>query len=836
MNYSFKIICNAIWIFSMLFMSEIKAYSLSNDFLYSNSSDTSINKLVEPYSKLKGKKNGSRISFSPDPLINVRWKNPIATDDLEIYELTPQEITCDITNAATWNKKGKRIVIIKDCNLMFDFGQVNAAWLEFECEDLHGASLQSSISEYNEPGVVNEGPAHPHKTDFPKKYGNSYRLVLNRLFYEGVRYAWIHLKYINKPIIIKNVRLVCQTKPANYEGSFISNNERLNRIWYTAAYTVRLNLLKDYFGAILMDRGDRYSWTGDAYISQAAALVSFGNYDFVKKNIYNTAEQYNRIESYSLYWILSLIDYFMYTGDNATLDDLTENACRKLEMAYENTKKTTYLGFYGWDERLGAGFENPNIREAQIAYKALSIQTWKSFAAIMEKRGKNDIACKFKKYAKEQTEEVLCNPKWYKELGVFAVSDAINATIPSNTEYSALWKEIYSERLQRVSYSPFNQFFIINAMGAMKRYAEALNTIDDCWGGQLDYGATTFFEVFRPSWNLSKFAKNDAPVNNQCGYTSFTHPWSAGVAKWLSEEVLGIKPLVPGFDSFQVCPHLTNSLSFVHGTVPTPKGKIEFEIDVKKRTGHLFVPVGTNAKLYLPTMGGSISKIVVNGRTMGFNKFDSTHILLPELSEGKYQFTFSYAGIIESSGIQDSIVYHYPPSTVREDTITQGNWKGVYGSKGYMLFNYDRSNSHRMCLPSGCNSVKLLRNGNTLYKNSEHDVRSLISDRDDDISRHLGVIYTQDPKACLQTMTIDLDYNASKAYKLSLYFVDWERSGRRSAIEIFNLNNFKILAPVHIVKFYGMGRYITFELKEPVRIRINQVRGPNASCAGIFID
>lgn len=55
-----------------------------------------------------------------------------------------------------------------------------------------------------------------------------------------------------------------------------------------------------------MERSDRHSWTGDAHTSQAAALVAFGNYDFVRKNILYTAEQFNGILSYSLYWVSEL--------------------------------------------------------------------------------------------------------------------------------------------------------------------------------------------------------------------------------------------------------------------------------------------------------------------------------------------------------------------------------------------------------------------------------------------------------------------------------------------------------------------------------------------------
>ena len=113
------------------------------------------------------------------------------------------------------------------------------------------------------------------------------------------------------------MRLVCQTKPVNYEGSFASDNELLNKIWYTAAYDVRANLKEDYLAAILVDRGDRHSWTWDAYLSQAASLAAFGNYDFILKNLRYTAVRSNGIESYELYWILSLIDYYEYSGDAA---------------------------------------------------------------------------------------------------------------------------------------------------------------------------------------------------------------------------------------------------------------------------------------------------------------------------------------------------------------------------------------------------------------------------------------------------------------------------------------------------------------------------------------
>lgn len=74
----------------------------------------------------------------------------------------------------------------------------------------------------------------------------------------------------------------------------------LNCILYMSAYNTKANFT-NYFGAILMNRGDRHSWTGDSYPAQAASLPAFANYDFVLKNLYSTAERPNGIESYELY-------------------------------------------------------------------------------------------------------------------------------------------------------------------------------------------------------------------------------------------------------------------------------------------------------------------------------------------------------------------------------------------------------------------------------------------------------------------------------------------------------------------------------------------------------
>ena len=156
-----------------------------------------------------------------------------------------------------------------------------------------------------------------------------------------------------------------------------------------------------------------------------------------------------------------------------------------------------------------------------------------------------------------------------------------------------------------------------------------------------------------------------------------------------------------------------------------------------------------------------------------------------------------------------------------------------------MLFSYDTAGAHRVKQPDRIRSIVYAnydRMGHVHYADAAGDPRALRSDRRGDGSRSLGAIVTRDPVACWQVMTVDLDARDTEPYRISLYFADYERAGRRSAFEIFDLRTKELLAPVYMVRDYGEGKYVTFEASGSVRIRICQVRGPNAACSGIFFD
>ncbi|MCC8425828.1 alpha-L-rhamnosidase C-terminal domain-containing protein [Mucilaginibacter sp. UR6-11] len=791
------------------------------------------------YQAITAKRSGATNPLSPDPLVNYSWPNPKATDDLQTYSLHSVSFK---TNDAGFDmskfKEDNLITVKGKGDIRFDFGRTNAGWLEFESDDLTD-SIALSISEYNEPAIVNEGALHRFKTLAPVKHGNTYRLELNPELYEGVRFGWVHVLSHKKNWHIKNLRLICQIKPTNYKGSFACSDPELTRIWYTGAYTVKLNLLKSYFGAILMERSDRQSWTGDAYPSQAASMVAFGNYDFVKANLINTSGLDNGIASYSLYWVLSLIDYVNYSGDTEFGEKYIENACEKLDKAYQNYGKSPRLGFYGWDERLGAGFENPDNPETENAYSMLSIRSWAEFGRLMKQIGRADLAEKYTGYAQAKINEERNQNSWLTTFGLHASADAVNTGLTNFHEDSVFYQLNYTDRVNRVSYSPFNEYFIIGALAKMQRYDDALSSVKDVWGGQLRYGGTTFFEVYRPSWNQI-LANNDAPVNNQCGYTSLTHPWSAGVVKWLSEEVLGIKPLEPGFSVFRILPHLGSRLTSVKGVTPTVHGLICVDFNLRSGINRFTIPTGAIAKSVAIPLAGTISSVSLNGRLIlhtGMSRknieIKDRYLNLYEVTPGKYECRIIYKSV-NNQTLTKEVAWKYAINKITQDSLTGGQWIKRYGKDGYMLFNYFNSGKHLQKLPTCISAIGLRHEANVLHTIATPG-NYLLTDTAG-FAHHLGAITTRDPKACLQTMTLDIKVTDSNVHQIALYLLDWDSKDRRSAIEVFDLKTLNLLAPVQLVKNYQKGKYMVFNYSGSIRIRINQITGKNAALSGVFFD
>ncbi|MSR63987.1 MAG: hypothetical protein EXS08_16305 [Planctomycetes bacterium] len=799
--------------------------------------------IEEPYAYVQGGSfSGTAVAESPDPLVAYRWTDPKPSDALQIYLLQPKFVSADPPQAfarvASLTSASPDVTVQGIGAIRLDFGVESAAWIEFDSPDCPG-EVEMSISEYNEPGV--------EKTRAPVQHGNTYRLELNDELYDGVRFAWIRVTGWHAPWHITGIRAVCQVKPTNYAGSFACSDPLLTRSWYMAAYGVKAALCNDYFGSILMDRGDRMSWTGDAHPAQAAALVALGNTEFVRRNLENTANQDNGIRSYALYWVLSLLDYYRYTGDADALRHYLDNACTKLDTAFADFGKDPALSFYGWDERLGAGFEIwfwPSA-EPQRAYEMLAIRTWREFADAMEHIGRSDLRERYAGHARTRLAELSQKSGWYSSFGVHAAADALNTGLLDQETRDALYTKELSDRVNRLSLSPFNEYFILQALARLGKWDDALWTVRDMWGGMLEYGGTTTFEVYRPSWNRI-IAANDAVPNAQCGIVSLCHPWGAGVVPWLSEQVLGIVPTAPGFTTYDIRPHLGSTLTRVCGSTPTPAGEIRASFDLDTGAAQVHAPLGTLGRLCVPKAGRAITRISINGELAFDGQFhalrgiagaseDPEFVNFDGLEPGEYSIATVYRGRVAAAAPPPEL---YAARLLKQDTTTGGDWGGVYGRDGFVLCSYRPDGTDQQSLPSYVSSLdffrafpKAGRPDSTIWAASTADHRALASDAANSTPRTAACTSNND-----QTMSVAIRVMDSGKHRIALYFVDWEKRGSRSAVELFDADTLRMLAPVSLVRGHAGGVYLVYECEGPVKFRFNKVRGELVTLSGIFFD
>lgn len=754
-------------------------------------------------------------SHSPDPLRGYVWedrflRNP--REPLQCYAALPVEATVEsgrIEGIKTLGRQGSVLVISGPCSLRVDFGVEAAAWLEFESGDLNG-EVELSISEYNTPGVVNHGPKSPRKTAAPERVGaDTWRLRLNDLCYEGVRFGWVHVRSCLKPWHLRNLRAVCQIKPANYRGSFQSNAPLLDRIWETGAYAVKLNLLEDHMGAILMDRGDRHSWTGDALITQAVSLVAFGNFDFVRLNTERMQDDDNGIETYALHWVRLLADYVLRSGDATFWKGQLPRVAAKLEHAAMMAQGSDFLGyraFCGHDDRFGGFVEDTPPANLRY-YRFLARRAAREVLTLLDALPAADASPIVRRAAHDvvQTVDRLVSADT-AELGLHEGSEALTSGAMADPRpREALAGRIYRDPVRTVSYSPFNGHFVLEGMAAAGRWNEAAALLDRCWGGMLRLGATTFWESFRAEW-ADCLAPNDPVFCGTHGLTSLCHPWSSGPTRWLSDHVLGVTPATPGFAEVKIAPS-PGLVAECRGTVPTPRGDIAIERSNGAIRVHL--PPGTRGV-------GPAGEPLRSGENVLTEPHRPRSVsLAPSAVRHEWEWLQDATPATQLGDNWAWIAFAARPD--RDEK------KGLNNCPVQILADIE-GEVHEPALANGPATSR-----NALARR-EHWSASASSP----LLR--GALRGRGPGPCQQTVRVRLLGDFSGIEEVALYFDDPRGENLIVAVDVLAEPDRHLVLPVRQVRDFRGGRVLRFRPQGPCLLRVcNRIDKPDTTLSGIAL-
>lgn len=389
--------------------------------------------------------------------------------------------------------------------------------------------------------------------------------------------------------------------PLEYKGAFRCNEEVINRVWDTAAYTFHLNSREFFLDGI---KRDRWVWSADAYQSFFVNRYLFFDRDIEKRTLIALGGKrpfvmhINTIMDYTFFWLISLHDYYMTYGDRPFLEQIAPQMDEVMEFCLGRTDEDGFVRerkgdwiFIDWApmDRTGA------LCGEQILYaKALEC-----YAVICEVIGKEDKGCR----AKAANLQKAVFEKFYDpEKRVFIdswESGKRNVTRHSNIlaylflpctakqKQDIYERVILNDQVAQIT-TPYFKFYE-NQVHCMQGNGGILEqSIREYYGSMLETGATTLYEEYDPK---KKGAEHYAMYGNPYE-KSLCHAWSASPIYLLGCFRLGVRNTGVAYETFEVRP-VCGDLKEFSGRVPVPGGTVSVSVNGQEVRVLSDIPGGT---------------------------------------------------------------------------------------------------------------------------------------------------------------------------------------------------------------------------------------------------
>jgi hypothetical protein len=445
--------------------------------------------------------------------------------------------------------------------------------------------------------------------------------------------------------------------PADYRGWFLSSDDQLNKMWYSGAYTLQLNLkpaglngladMRIYDGA----KRDRSIWTCDLLVQAPAAISSLGDAgaayvrssldvllstqradgalpgspDFRKGN--NPAGSplfYSN--NYSGCGARGAVSYYRYTGDSAYITGILP-ALRN-ELAYNNTFLDANNLVVSNDRDYWQATQTGEVTKYSIDYyTVLKEMAWlERQVGSAANADAND--------AKAEAVKTAVNARlWNPQLGAYGQSsDHLDVLVEDANALALQYGIVPADRRDSVLTALKQLWTPYGAIIGPGLKDPTGHTIEPFGNGMETAGrftagdATGALDLMRRTWGpmvdpanplytagLWEFKNDTGTVNRATA--SLAHGWAGSPTVQLTELVLGVTPVDPGYATWSIKPH-TGALLWTEGVVPTKYGDITAKWlstpNDNVFTLHTQTPAGTSGTIAVPATDRSL--IIVNGR------------------------------------------------------------------------------------------------------------------------------------------------------------------------------------------------------------------------------
>lgn len=433
-----------------------------------------------------------------------------------------------------------------------------------------GESLSEAMSAVGQKGACNDHSVRDFEIPLPSYSDQEWGQT-------GFRFVKIELCEQDAGISLKSALAVFIYRDLEYKGSFRCSDEKINKIYDTAAYTCHLNLQHMVWDGI---KRDRLVWIGDMHPEMLTVRSVFGPLDIIAKSLDFASDQaplplyMNGMASYSLWWLIIVWDWYFYTGDIDFLKSEGEYARSLLKQLCgkvgEDGGDCLESYFLDWPTHQKPISEKSGVR----ALLKIALSKGQKLCSAL---GDEELA----KLCGKKAEALAKLPPEHQNQKQTAAVAAL-AGLLSDNEAANVIKDGGVKGL-----SSYLLFYTLKELSKTDPEC-ALSLLKDYECRQLDRGATTFFEDYDVSWeqnagDILSLSKNEDIHGDRGDYCykgfrhSLCHGWASGAVPFLAECVAGIEIAEPGCKKIRISPKMCG-LDFIDVSYPTPLGILKAEI------------------------------------------------------------------------------------------------------------------------------------------------------------------------------------------------------------------------------------------------------------------
>ncbi len=301
-------------------------------------------------------------------------------------------------------------------------------------------------------------------------------------------------------------------------------------------------------------------------------------------------------DEFAAWFVPVLYDYFLYSGDAATLRRLYPNVLKLMDYLAAHTAPDGHFVQRMETSKHAMAY---NLALGDTSSRAfMDILLWKcrtDAAAISAACGDGESRRRFSAEAARTAESVRAR-HWNAKGGFFRRSDRdggfgfeANALALATRFATPAEAASIAPRLKRTGHGKFQA---LAARGLMEYgFMDA---------GLAAIAAGNWFKLLDPRWKGAR-TTTECMAMHRRGWGDESHPDTA-IAGILSACVLGVEPSAPGYGRFAFRPRPCAGVSHASGRVPTPLGAIEasWRIEGGVLRAAVSVPEGAKATVELP--------------------------------------------------------------------------------------------------------------------------------------------------------------------------------------------------------------------------------------------